>query len=87
MTTGAAELARFRIQGGPECGVLVGDGGSARLRDGAVEGYVIGACVQDPDFDFGRLTPGVLYRSNGRNLDATSLPVPSATPPIDVLSL
>jgi hypothetical protein len=34
--------------------------------------------VQTPGYDLDRLTEGVTYVANGRNLDSVSLPVPES---------
>lgn len=36
----------------------------------------MGACLQVPDYDIGRLITDVVYRGNSVNLDTTDLPVP-----------
>jgi len=71
-------LERFVIADCARVGVLVG-GGSVDLRAGRVSGNPIGANVQTPEFDFMRLTDGVVFSDNGRNLDTMLLPVPSSS--------
>ncbi len=78
VSSGAAtvSLERFAIDGATLCGYLLGPDSSLDLRTGLVARAQIGACVQADDYDFARLSDGVLYESNGANLDATRLPVP-----------
>jgi hypothetical protein len=55
--------------------------GTMDLHDGQVSGNPVGANVQNPDFDVGRLMDRVVYRDNGRDLDTDSLPVPDMSIP------
>lgn len=57
--------------------------GALDLHVGEVSGNPVGANVHDPGFDIARLTDQVVYRDNGRDLDATSLPLPAAPVPND----
>jgi len=70
---------RFAIEGAPICGVHFALDASVDLMNGLVAGADIGACVQVDGYDLDRLSTGVIYRDNTRNLDSTSLPVPEAT--------
>jgi hypothetical protein len=77
-------LSDFHIHDAATCGVLVARSGAITttappaldLSRGVVERTSIGACVQVDGYDTTRLQHEVEYRDNGKNLDATSLPVP-----------
>jgi len=84
--SGTATLSSFRIEGAQTCGVLVdvldlvSGAPGMDLERGTVSNSAIGACVQVPDYDIGRLSDRVVYRDNDVNLDTTSLPLPMLTP-------
>ncbi len=70
----------FSIRNASLCGVQVAVDGELDLSDGEISGCTIGACVQVDGYDFMRLSTGIAYRDNERNLETTMLPVPSAAP-------
>ncbi len=74
LESGHATIDSFSISGAPLCGLLIG--GEAELAHGVVERNGIGVCMQLADYDVARLGDDVRYLDNGRNLDATSLPIP-----------
>ncbi len=67
---------RFRIADNLQCGVQLVTGGTIDLHDGIIEGNLVGANVQDAEFDLGRLQDRVIFRDNVRDLDSAALPVP-----------
>lgn len=73
----------FRIADNALCGVQLALGGEIDLSDGEVSGSPIGANIQTPDFDLGRLQSGVAFRDNDTNLDSSAVPVPEAATSID----
>lgn len=76
-------LERFAIERSRLCGVQIADEGAIDARSGYVRANRIGACLQVPGYDPGRLSDGVVYLDNERNIDSTTLPVPDAfAPPI-----
>jgi hypothetical protein len=77
-------IRQFTIRRSPHCGVQVADASSLDLEAGEITDNVLGACVQVMGYDLSRLTDGVLYRDNGANLDATSLPVPEPASGLDM---
>ena len=80
---GRLSATDFAVVGAALCGALVADGSSeVDLSHGQVRGCEIGACIQSGGYDVSRLSLDVLYADNGRNLDTTSLPVPTAVPPL-----
>jgi hypothetical protein len=82
---GIMRLSRFEIRNSETCGVFIAPPASSLgstavdLMTGQVAECVIGACVQIDGYDLTRLSMDVVYRSNGTNLDVTSLPVPEPT--------
>ena len=70
------ELTSFVITRNALCGVQIASSGALDLHDGEVSAHPIGANVQVDGYDPARLSDRVRYVENGRNLDATSLPVP-----------
>src|SRR5690606_27219636 len=48
------DVERFHLHGGALCGVHVHDG-QVDLASGSVEGFAVGACVGDDEFDLSRL--------------------------------
>ena len=52
------------------------------LQDGDVRANAIGACVQVDGYDISRLTAGVAYQDNDRNVESTFLPVPDGGAPL-----
>lgn len=75
------EARGFAVRGCALAGVQLARGGEVDLHDGQVSGCAVGANVQTEGFDLARLMDGVVYLGNDRDLDATSLPVPSADLP------
>ncbi len=84
----AISMRLFEVRDNAFCGVQIGvgvspdggpfpAGGTIDLAEGLVTGNVIGANLQTPGFDAARVTTGVIYRDNVRNLDAAELPVPA----------
>ncbi len=84
MSRAAIDLRRFVVAGSALCGVQVAGDGSLDLHEGEIRDNPIGANVQVPDYDFGRLSDAVVYLDNGLNLDASAMPVPT---PSDLPSL
>ncbi len=80
----ALALERFAIRDAMLCGAHRGANAAMTLRSGLVASSAVGLCVggdaraEDISFD-------VAYRDNGENLNARELPVPMATPPIEVM--
>jgi hypothetical protein len=72
---GSIELERFVVESSARAGVHVA-GGTMDLRDGTIVRNAIGAAIQTPGFDVGRISDGVLFLENGRNVDMTTLPIP-----------
>jgi hypothetical protein len=71
------EADRFAFDGSALCGVqLAGAATEVDLENGEVTRHDIGACVQVEGYDFARLTRGVRYRDNGRNVETTELGLP-----------
>lgn len=79
--SGSASLERFRITQNAFIGVQIALDGELSLSDGEVAGNPIGANLQVPGYDIGRLSDRVLYRDNGTNLDAADLYIPNPTTP------
>jgi len=77
---GQVTVRRFSVSRSALCGVQLG-GGAMDLFEGEIVDNPVGANVQTPGFDFSRLTTGVEFRDNERNVDTTELPVPVATDP------
>jgi len=73
---GAVTVTRFAVRRAASCGIMVSEDGELDASVGIVEQAAVGACIQVDDYDFGRLSDGVLYRDNGTSLDSTMLPVP-----------
>lgn len=78
---GAVELERFRVRRGALVGVQVAFDGSLSLVDGEIADNPVGANVQVPGYDLGRLMERVLYRDNGVNLESSELPIPDPVVP------
>ncbi len=78
------ELERFEIRRAALCGVRIDDRSSVSLHRGVIAENAAGVCVDRDDYDLSQLESEVVYESNGRNLDARRLPVPSPVPPPDV---
>ena len=72
---------RFRLETSAQCGLQLAASGDAALARGAVRGHAIGVCLQVPGFDVAKLQDEVIYESNGRNLDAQDVPLPTLTVP------
>ncbi len=77
----AVAIARFRLAGHAQCGIELGEGGVADLSDGEVTDNPIGACVLTDGFDVNRLRSQVRYANNGKDLDASAMPLPDAAIP------
>jgi hypothetical protein len=75
---GRVSLTEFSIADNALCGIQVVDA-EADLAHGVIARHPIGANVQSTDFDFGRLTNGVDFVDNERNVDAALLPIPDET--------
>ena len=73
---GSLELRRFAITDNEVLGVQVASGGQVKLYDGVVAGHIIGANVQDDEFDISNLQNGVLYTDNTIQFRGSSLPLP-----------
>jgi len=71
------DVERLLISRNAAIGAQVARDGSLDLSNGEVSDHPIGANVQVPDYDLGRLSSRVRYVGNGRNLDSMELPVPS----------
>ena len=67
---------RFLVTRSALAGLQVGETGELDLTSGEVSHGLIGANIQNPDFDVSRITGDVVYLENGVNLDSTVLPVP-----------
>jgi len=74
-------LDRFEIRRAEHCGIQLAGGGTLDLVHGEVTDSLIGACLQDPGFDVARVSNDVRYLRNDRTLEATMLPVPTASVP------
>ena len=72
----------FTIRGSALCGLLITRGAGVELRNGLITQNVVGACLPDADYDIDGLTATVRYVDNGINLEARTLPVPSALSPL-----
>jgi hypothetical protein len=71
----AITLDRFEIRDSARAGAHVAFG-TMDLRRGRIVDNPIGAVIQTPGFDVARISDGVLYIDNDRNLDMSALPVP-----------
>ena len=80
--SGMLTMSRFEIRNALTCGLLVivdaSDPAALDIDTGLVSQNRIRACVQAEGFDLSRLMRDVTYRDNASNLDATTLPAPSA---------
>jgi hypothetical protein len=76
-------LDRLDVDRAALCGLMVSDGAELAVGSGHVANSLIGACIQQPDFDIATLTAAVEFRDNDVNLDSTALPIPSPATPID----
>ena len=72
------DFERFVVEGSARAGVHVANG-LMDLRQGSIVGNAIGAAIQTPGFDVARISDGVIFADNGRNVDMTSLPLPEPT--------
>jgi hypothetical protein len=75
---GRLDVTSFLVTDSFLCGAQVAFDGELDLRRGTIRRAQVGACIQVDGYDVGRLSNEVVYRDNGANLEATSLPVPSA---------
>ncbi len=76
-TDGASiALDGFEIRDSARAGALVAADGTMDLSRGRITANPIGAIVQTAGFDVARISEGVVYQDNGRNLDMSSVPVP-----------
>ncbi len=73
---GRISADHFVLSDSAMAGLQIARDGEADLSNGVVMQNQVGANVQVPGYDFGRLQQQVLYRDNGQNLDATELPLP-----------
>ena len=80
---GRLSLTDFLINRAALAGVQVGPTGEADLLRGEVSRAIIGANVQNPDFDINRLTSEVRYIDNETNLGSATLPVPEPSVTLD----
>jgi hypothetical protein len=80
--TAIVDIDQFLVWRSALCGVQIAHGGLLSLHRGAVFTAPIGANVQDPGYDFSRLSDNVVYIDNDRTLDATALVAPKADPDI-----
>jgi hypothetical protein len=78
------DVDHFLVWRSSLCGVQVASGGQLTLHHGAVVRAAIGANVQDPGYDFTRLSDDVVYVDNDRTLDAAQLTPPAADPTINL---
>jgi hypothetical protein len=69
---------QFSFAQSAQCGIQLAEGGVATLTQGEIRGHPIGACIATAGFDVNRVSDGVTYLDNTRNLDADVLPLPSA---------
>lgn len=74
-------VERFRIERNALAGAQLARGGEIDLHDGSIADNPVGVNVQVPGYDLRRLSAGVLFRGNGVNLDADTLPTPDPTAP------
>ena len=79
--SGRIVASDFLVTASALAGLQLARGGVADLQDGEVSRNVIGANVQTPDFDLGRLQVRVRYVDNETSLDAAELPVPEPSVP------
>ena len=70
-------LSDFASEDNALCGVAVGVGAEVDLERGLVAGNPIGANVQPPGYDLGRISREVVYRDNDIALDSSALPAPT----------
>ena len=88
-------VQRFLVGDNALCGVQLAKGtdvdgtayslgGEADFSDGEISDNVVGVNVQTEGFDVDRLTQGVTFRGNQRNIDMDLLPVP---PVVDLSDL
>ena len=77
----ALSLERFALVDSALCGVQVARDAEVDLTSGAVTGNALGACVQVPGYDIGRLMREVRYSDNDVLLDSSDLPVPEPASP------
>lgn len=77
----AVSLSRFAVLRSPLCGLQLARGAEMDLMGGEIAESSVGVCLQVADYDLGRLTNEVLFRDNGRTLEATDFPVPGPTDP------
>jgi len=68
-------LDGFEIRGSARAGAHVA-GGAMDLRRGQIVDNLIGAVIQTPGFDVARISDGVVFLDNDRNLDMSALPLP-----------
>lgn len=77
----SANVSRFHIEESALCGAMLADRSEIDLADGELAANAIAICVQVDGYDVDRLLAGVSFRDNDRNLQSTSLPVPSPAVP------
>ncbi len=76
-------LERFSLIENAVCGAQVALDGELDLVDGTVRGHPIGVNIQNEGYDFARLSTGVRFEDNERNIDGAILPLPDGD--VDVL--
>jgi hypothetical protein len=76
---GSVTLTRFFIGWSALGGVQIANLGSVDLENGVIANNPIGVNVQDDSsYDFSRLTPGVRFVDNQRNIDSATVPIPDS---------
>ncbi len=75
---------RFLIERAALCAAHLATNGELDLARGTLRGSPVGVCVGVEGYDLDRIAPDVLLDGNDRSLDAVSLPVPRALPPIEL---
>lgn len=74
-------LKNFELSYSDLCGFIVGPEGDINAANGEVSYNTIGACVQREGFDVSKISDGVYYLNNTRNIDAATLPIPDTGSP------
>jgi hypothetical protein len=69
-------IERFVIADNALCGIQLARDGVADLIDGEIADNLIGANIQTTGFDVQRISDGVIFRDNGRNIDMATLAEP-----------
>jgi hypothetical protein len=79
-----ATIESFEFVDGDECGIYLADG-EVDLRLGRIANFPIGVCLSSSSFDVGRLEDQVVYEGNEVPVRGITLPVPTATAPLEQL--